>query len=106
MDGHRKATQAIPGLVGGTGPSITFIQDASSLAFPVPIKFPALEEVQNRSTPYPEIPVAVIQDIAVNQCGVPPEKVQAKTLLSSISPIQEEGPSDTPAGGESNANDD
>jgi hypothetical protein len=42
--------------------------------------------------PYPEIPVAAVHDVAVNQWGVPPEDVQSKQLLTTNSNAQEAGP--------------
>jgi hypothetical protein len=40
-----------------------------------------------------KILVGAIQDVAVNQCGVPPKEVQARILMNSIAPSQGEGSS-------------
>jgi hypothetical protein len=94
-----------PGLIRGNGTAISLVKSTSSYAFPGPVKFPSVEEVQNLLNPHPKIPVSFIQDVAVNQCGVPTKDVQASTLMSSNAPLCGEGPSVTQGRGKVNVND-
>jgi hypothetical protein len=92
LDGHKKITQQKEDLVRGSSSCINQFKIKATSAFPGPANFPSLNDVDKLVKPYPEIPVAAIQDVAVNQWGVPPEEVQSKQLLTTNSNAQEAGP--------------
>jgi hypothetical protein len=44
-------------------------------SFPGPVKFPSLTDLEKSVKPYPNIPDVTLQEVAVQQCGVPPDEV-------------------------------
>jgi hypothetical protein len=51
-----------------------------SSSFPSPVKFPTLTDVEKSEQPYPKISAETIQEVAMKQCGIPPEEVQLELL--------------------------
>ena len=47
------------------------------------VEFPGLDTIEKMGTAYPEIPVTVIQNVAISRCGLAPSVVTADRLLQN-----------------------
>lgn len=90
-DGHKPSQVIAP--AGGTLQSSTHeegLNQVCSLAdslipnmqemFTGPAKFPTLKDIEESLSPMPDIPIQVIQKVAVETCGLPPEEVTEEAL--------------------------
>jgi hypothetical protein len=76
-------TQSLnPTSLSSTSDSATnHLKSNVSSSFPSPVKFPTLTDVEkSEQQPYLKISAETIQEVAMKQCGIPPEEVQLELL--------------------------
>lgn len=58
--------------------------------FTGPAKFPTSKEIEESQTPFPEIPIQAIQQVAVDECGLSPGEVATELLKATASTSAED----------------
>ncbi|TVU07256.1 hypothetical protein EJB05_47304, partial [Eragrostis curvula] len=82
----REGLQQVASLAGNSVSS-------NSTEFIGPVKFPTVAEIDDCSIAFPEIPIQVLQDVGVNNCGLSPEEITRELLMDAKDNNSEDGSS-------------
>jgi hypothetical protein len=83
---HVQQTQSLnpTGLSSTSDSATNHLKGNVSSSFPRPVKFPTLTDLEKSEQPYPKISAETIQEVAMEQCGIPPEEVQLELLTRKM----------------------